>query len=172
MALVPFIATIQAVAFTFPPQGWAQCNGQLISIAQNTALFSLLGTNYGGNGQTTFGLPDLRRKNAIDSGQGPGLSFYSLGQFGGVENTSVTIPTMPSHNHNVTVGVNTALGEESNPTNSIIASKENAFSTTVNNSLGGVIEVPVGQGLPFAIRNPYLALNFCIALQGVYPSRN
>lgn len=172
MALDPFIATIQAVAFNFPPRFWAQCNGQLLSIAQNTALFSLLGTTYGGNGTTTFGLPDLRGRNAIHSGQGPGLSFYSLGELGGVENTSITTATMPAHNHSVTVGVNTALGEESNPTNSIIASKANAFSTTTNNSLGGVSETPIGQGIPFGIRNPYLGLNFCIALQGVYPSRN
>src|ERR1041384_6582900 len=97
----PFLGMIIIVPYNFAPRGWAFCNGQILPIAQNTALFSLLGTTYGGNGQTTFALPDLRGRVPNSSGQGPGLSSYDLGQVGGVENETMTINQMPAHNHMV-----------------------------------------------------------------------
>lgn len=95
----PFLGQIQAFGFNFAPRGWAGCNGQLLSIAQNTALFSLLGTTYGGNGQTTFALPDLRGRYMVNQGQGPGLSLYTIGQVGGTETTTLTSTQMPIHTH-------------------------------------------------------------------------
>jgi microcystin-dependent protein len=169
----PFIGQIQAFGFTFAPQGWQQCNGQLISIAQNTALFALLGTTYGGNGQTTFALPDLRGRSMVHPGNGPGLSTISWGQVSGIENTTLLPSNLPPHNHSVSVSVNTATGEDALPTNKI-ASGTNRFSEDVASGafLGGLTELVVGGSQPFAIRNPYLALNVCIAMQGIFPSRN
>src|SRR3954468_23228168 len=97
----PFLGEIRMFGGNFAPRGWAFCNGQILSIAQNTALFSLLGTTYGGNGQTTFGLPDLRGRVAVSAGQGPGLSNYSLGELAGSESVTLTSANMPAHNHSV-----------------------------------------------------------------------
>jgi microcystin-dependent protein len=97
----PFLGEIRMFGFNFPPRGWALCNGQILSIAQNTALFALLGTMYGGNGQTTFALPDLRSRVPLHMGQGPGLSSYTLGQAAGSESVTLTTPQLPSHNHPV-----------------------------------------------------------------------
>lgn len=169
----PFIGQIQGFGFTFAPVGWQQCNGQLISIAQNTALFSLLGTTYGGNGQTTFALPDLRGRSMVHPGNGPGLSTISWGEVSGIENTTLLASNLPAHNHSVTVSVNTATGEDAVPTNKV-ASGTNRFSEDIvaGAFLGGLTEQTVGGNQPLAIRNPYLALNVCIAMQGIYPSRN
>jgi len=169
----PFIGQIQGFGFTFAPVGWQQCNGQLISIAQNTALFSLLGTTYGGNGQTTFALPDLRGRSMVHPGSGPGLSTISWGEVSGIENTTLSALNLPAHNHSVTVSVNTATGEDAVPTNKV-ASGTNRFSEDITSGsfLGGLTEQVVGGSQPLAIRNPYLALNVCIAMQGIYPSRN
>lgn len=186
-----FLGTIQAFGFNFAPQGWANCNGQILNISQNTALYSLLGVNYGGNGQTTFGLPDLRGRAALNMGQGPGLSMYNIGQVAGTENTTLNITNMPMHNHpaTVTVGVQVA-GTASNPANA--PSATNAYlgaggsgvasaaiwSDALNSpvAMGGTsgsVQVGIaGNGLPFSLLNPYLVLNFCIALQGIFPSRN
>lgn len=169
----PFLGQIQAFGFNFPPQGWAFCDGQLLSIAQNSALFALLGTTYGGNGQTTFALPDLRGRSMVHAGQGPGLSPIQQGQSAGTENATILIANMPAHTHNVTVSVNTATGEDSVPTNKI-ASSTNAFSedVTANAVLGGVNQQPAGGNQPLAIRNPYVGIYHSIALQGIFPSRN
>jgi microcystin-dependent protein len=169
----PFLGQIQAFGFNFPPQGWAFCDGQLLSIAQNSALFALLGTTYGGNGQTTFALPDLRGRSMVHAGQGPGLSPIVQGQVGGVENATILVTNMPAHNHSVSVSVNTATGEDAVPTNKI-ASSTNAFSEDVTPSafLGGVNQQTVGGGQPLAIRNPYLGVYHSIAMQGIFPSRN
>ncbi len=169
----PFLGQIQAFGFSFPPQGWAFCDGQIISIAQNTALFALLGTTYGGNGQTTFALPDLRGRSMVHVGQGPGLSPIVQGQTGGAENATLLLQNMPAHNHAVSIAVNTATGEDSLPTNKI-ASSTNAFSEDVasNAFLGGVNQQTVGGGQPFPIRNPYVGIYHSIALQGIFPSRN
>lgn len=169
----PYIGQIQGFGFNFAPVGWQQCNGQMISIAQNTALFSLLGTTYGGNGQTTFALPDLRGRFMVHPGTGPGLSTISWGEVAGVENVSILTSNLPAHSHNVSISVNTATGEDSIPTNKI-ASGTNRFSEDVSpgSVLGGVNQQPVGGNQPLAIRNPYLGMNICIAMQGIYPSRN
>lgn len=169
----PFLGQIQAFGFNFPPQGWAFCDGQLLSIAQNSALFALLGTTYGGNGQTTFALPDLRGRSMVHAGQGPGLSPIAQGQVGGVENATILVTNMPAHNHSVSVSVNTATGEDAVPTNKI-ASSTNAFSEDVTPSafLGGVNQQTVGGGQPLAIRNPYVGIYHSIAMQGIFPSRN
>lgn len=169
----PYIGQIQGFGFNFAPVGWQQCNGQMMSIAQNTALFSLLGTTYGGNGQTTFALPDLRGRAMVHPGSGPGLTPISWGEVSGVESVTVLNTNLPPHNHSVSVAVNTASGEDALPTNKI-ASGTNRFSEDVTSGavLGGVSEQIVGGSQPLAIRNPYLALNVCIAMQGIYPSRN
>jgi microcystin-dependent protein len=169
----PFIGQIQGFGFNFAPVGWAQCSGQLISIAQNTALFSLLGTTYGGDGQVTFALPDLRGRTMVHPGNGPGLSTISWGEASGFENTTILTSNLPAHNHSVSISVNTATGEDSIPTNKL-ASGTNRFSEDVSpgSLLGGLNQQIVGGNQPIAIRNPYLALNVCIAMEGIYPSRN
>lgn len=168
----PYIGQIQAFGFNFAPVGWAQCNGQLLPIAQYDALFSLLGTTYGGDGQVTFALPDLRGRSIVHPGSGPGLSSVLLGQNGGQETLTLTINQLPSHNHAVSVAVNTGNGEESASTK-YIASHASAFSEDATGGavLNGVNQITVGGNQPVSIRNPYLGLNFCIALEGIYPSR-
>ena len=168
----PFIGQIQAFGFNFPPRGWAFCNGQLLSISQNTALFSLLGTTYGGNGQTTFALPDLRGRSLVGYGNGPGLSSIQQGEMWGQEMVTLLPNNLPAHNHPVTVAVNTANGEESAST-SYLASHASAFSEapTAGAVLKGVTSGPAGGGQPFSNRNPYLGIYVSIALQGIYPSR-
>jgi microcystin-dependent protein len=169
----PFLGQIQAFGFNFAPRGWAKCDGQLLSISSNTALFSLLGTMYGGDGRTTFGLPDLRGRSMLHSGNGPGLTNITQGQKSGAENHTLTDAQIPTHAHAVKVAVNTAPGDESSPT-STIASSANGFSedATANSFLGGVSSSNVGGGQAFNMRNPYLGINVCIALQGIFPSRN
>lgn len=186
-----FTGTIQAFGFNYPPYGWANCSGQLMSLAQYQALFSLLGTNYGGNGQTTFALPDLRGRSAVNMGQGPGLSMYEIGQVSGAENVSLTLANMPAHNHpaTATVGVQVA-GTTSNPVNTpsdtnkylgasgggqgnaVIWSDALNAPVTMGGTSGSVTVGMAGSSLPLSLLNPYLALNFCIALQGLFPSRN
>lgn len=169
-----FVGQIQAFGFNFAPRGWASCNGQLISISQNTALFSLLGTMYGGDGTTTLALPDLRGRSIVGIGQGPGLSDIRQGERAGVESVTLLVSNLPAHNHSVTIGVSTATGEESNPQNKVLASHPDAYNTvaTPNASLNSGSTSSVGSSSPFGIRNPYLGINICIAMQGIYPSRN
>jgi microcystin-dependent protein len=169
----PIIGQIQAFGFGFSIQGWAFCDGSLLSIAEYSPLFALIGTTYGGDGQTTFALPDLRGRSAIHSGQGAGLSNFSVGQNGGSENTTLTTNNLPPHNHGVSVSVNTANGEEAAPTGKFAASA-NSFSedVTAGSILGGVSEQSVGSNQPFPIRKPYLGINYSIALEGIFPSRN
>jgi microcystin-dependent protein len=158
------------VPYNFAPQGWAFCNGQIMSIAQNSALFSLLGTTYGGNGQTTFALPDLRGRVAISSGQGPGLQNYSLGEVAGSESVTLLSTQMPAHTH--LVGASTGSAQAT-PDNAFPGSDTStqiydlAASTTMNPQM---IQ-PAGGSQPHENRQPYLVLNYIIALQGVYPSR-
>ena len=169
----PFLGQIQAFGFNFAPRGWAKCEGQLLAIAQYNALFSLLGTMYGGDGRTTFGLPDLRSRSIVGIGTGPGLDNIRQGEKGGAVTHTITDAQIPSHAHGVKVAVNTAPGDEASPT-STIASSANGFSedATANSFLGGVSSNSVGGGQSFNMRNPYLGINVCIALQGVFPSRN
>ena len=168
----PFIGQIQAFGFGFAPIGWAHCHGQLLSISENDALFSLLGTTYGGDGMTTFGLPDLRGRSIVHPGSGPGLIPVQLGQSGGFESVTLTTNQLPSHNHNVSIAVNTGSGEESSST-SFLSSHAGAFNETPTSgtALAGVNQTNTGGNQPANIRNPYLGINFCIALFGIYPSR-
>lgn len=170
----PFLGQINIFPYTFAPRGWAFCQGQLLSIAQNTALFSLLGTTFGGNGQTTFALPDMRSRLAIGPGQGPGLSSYDLGEQAGSESVTMTIETMAAHMHPVTFNVNNSEGGTTNPENAYLGKADPGPYAAAQNANGGAQPAtgPTGGQQPFTIIEPYLALNFCIATEGVYPSRN
>lgn len=183
MSTEPFIGEIKIFGFNFSPVGYAFCQGQIASIAQNTALFSLLGTAYGGNGQTTFALPDLRGRMPIGQGQGPGLPFYTMGEIAGTTNVTLLSNNMPIHNHaatgiNVRIPVTTA-NEDSAATNNYIGNGVNDTfgpNASPSDSLGAPVvsgsTAPAGGSQPFSIMNPYLVINYCIALQGVFPSRN
>jgi microcystin-dependent protein len=169
----PFIGLIAAVGFNFAPRGWAFCAGQILPIAQNQALFSLLGTTYGGNGQTTFALPDLRGRAALSSGQGIALQNYTLGEVGGSETVALTQQEMPPHSH--MVGASSSVATIGAVNGNFLA------DTSVNAYREGNPGAPVpmanmignsGQSLPHSNQQPYLVLNFIIALQGIFPSRN
>jgi microcystin-dependent protein len=167
----PFIGELRLLPYNFAPRGWAFCSGQLLSISQNTALFSLLGTTYGGNGQTTFGLPDLRGRVPLSSGQGPGLSTYTLGEAAGTESVTLTAQQMPGHNH----GVNASSGDatDSQPGGHFPAAVgTGAYAKTSDGLMNQAMTAPVGRSQPHENRQPYLTLNWCIALEGIYPSRN
>jgi microcystin-dependent protein len=169
----PFLGQIQQFGFDFAPRGWQTCEGQTLPINQYAALYSLLGTTYGGDGVTSFALPDLRGRTIVNFGQGPGLANYTIGQKGGQENVTISMASMPTHVHNVAIGVNTANGEEATPT-AVKAAKANSFSenVTAGVSLGGVSVKTVGASNPVPVRDPYLVVTHCIALQGIFPSRN
>jgi microcystin-dependent protein len=171
--MTPFLGQIQAFGFNFNPRGWLRCEGQLLAISQYNALFSLLGTMYGGDGRTTFGLPDLRGRSIVGIGQGAGLSNIPQGAQGGTETVTLQTNNMPSHNHNVSVSVNTGNGEESSST-SYLSSHAGAFNEAPTSGavLAGVVSGSAGGGQAFSNRDPYLGINFCIAIEGIYPSRN
>ena len=164
----PFLGMIATYGFNFAPRGWAMCNGQILSIAQNTALFSLLGTTYGGNGQTTFALPDLRSRVPVHMGQGPGLSSYALGQTGGEETVTLTASQMPSHSHGAQAS---STFTSKNPTGRY-PSGGGAYGDTADTSLNAAEIASSGGNQPHDNLQPYLTLNTCIALQGIFPSRN
>jgi microcystin-dependent protein len=171
----PFLGEIRMVAFNFAPSGWALCNGQFLSISSNTALFALLGTFYGGNGTTTFALPNLQSRVAVHQGQGPGLSPYVIGQTGGVENVTLLASQMPVHSHSVnavSTGGNAASPAGALPavesTGTSLDYSSAAANTTMNTTMIG----NAGSGTPFQNIQPYLCVNFVIALQGIFPSRN
>ena len=176
----PFIAEIVMFAGNFAPRGWAFCQGQILSIAQNTALFSLLGTTYGGNGQTTFALPDLRGRTPIGVGQGPGLPNVSLGEVSGSPTHTLLITEMPAHNHLIRANANNA--NDSLPANAYLAAaviptdsnkSVSAYnSATDNTTMNPGTVAPTGGSQPFSIMQPYLGINYIIALQGIFPSRN
>ena len=169
----PFLGEIRLFPYNFAPRGWAFCAGQILPIAQNTALFSLLGTTYGGNGVTTFALPDLRGRVAISSGQGPGLSDYLLGQIGGVESITLNSTQLPAHAHPFAPPCNTDDPSAGSPKNNFPASVGNPiYATTSNAAMGAGTTGLSGSGQPFPILQPYLTLNYCIALNGIFPSRN
>lgn len=172
----PFIAQIMMFGGNFAPRGWALCNGQILSIAQNTALFSLLGTTYGGNGQTTFALPDLRSRVPVHPGQGPGLSSYSLGQAGGSESVTLLQSNLPAAPP-LQVNAN-AESTSSKAAGNFPAALSTGFGyapTTDGTKLNvGVVTggLAGGNSIPVSILQPYLAVNFIIALEGIFPSRN
>jgi microcystin-dependent protein len=169
----PFIGDIYIFAGDYAPRGWAFCDGQLLSIAQNQALFSILGTTYGGNGQTNFALPDLRGRAPMHFGQGPGLSNRTLGERGGSEGVALAQTEMPQHNH-IASGTD-ATGTHTGPANAVWATS--ARSDAQYSARGTVSMSPnalgaAGGGQPHNNMQPFLALRFIIALEGVYPSRN
>ena len=177
----PYLGQLMLVGFNFAPRNWAQCNGQILSIAQNTALFSLLGTTYGGNGQTTFALPDLRGRTPIGAGSSADASwqpFMSWGQVGGVENVTLISSQVPPHTHQVRAS--TSAGNSRLPSARMFAQSTNAGGTAVplyapgtpNAQLHPATVPQSGQSQPHNNMQPYLAMNFCIALQGIFPSRN
>jgi microcystin-dependent protein len=194
----PYLAMIMLFGGNFAIRGWAMCWGQIMSIAQNTAVFSLLGTTYGGDGQTTFALPDLRGRAPIGWGQGPGLSNYSLGQVTGTENTTLLINNMPAHNHvgtlsggTVTNSASTAAGTTNIPGPTLVPAMlptigsgpgatpikgykaQDNTTTLAPGTVSGTVTIGIAGGnQPFSILNPSLALTYLIALEGIFPSRN
>ena len=185
----PFLGEIRMFGFNFAPAGWAMCNGQLLPINQNQALFSLLGTFYGGNGTSTFALPDLRSRVAVHMGMGPGLTGYVIGEVTGEENHRLVQSEMPAHTHKVNCdGSSTAHGASSpnvfgvsaggtpvnhlpgrvaSPGNEVYSSAAPAGSTMNPNMIA-----VAGSSLPHNNLQPLLVVNFCIALEGIFPARN
>ena len=163
MSADPFLGEIVMFAGNFAPRGWAFCDGQLLAISNNQALFSILGTTYGGDGRTSFALPDLRGRVSMHPGNGPGLSSYGLGQKGGAEQITLTQLQMPSHNHGVNVA-STNTATESDEANAV-----SVFNSYEPKSAGFG---ETGGNQPIDIRQPYQNINYIIALQGVFPSRN
>jgi microcystin-dependent protein len=174
----PFVAEIRIFGFNFAPTGWATCDGQILPISQNTALFSLLGTTYGGNGQSTFALPNLQGSAPLHVGgsqPGPGLSFYNLGQQSGSDFITLLNTEMPAHNHFVVAAPDQADNNNPDPTKCLANSqKEFGYQSTTNTNLVNMAFqaiTPAGGSLPHNNLMPYLTLTFCIALQGVFPPR-
>lgn len=197
----PYLGQIAWVPYFFAPQGWHTCDGSIMSIAQNTALFALLGTTYGGNGQTTFALPDLRGRVPISVGQGPGLSNYDLGQMGGVENTTLLTSQMPAHTHPVSAHSHpigplqlnlmaaSGKGDSLSPVGNVLATSlageiytsaaataaMGAAGATFGSNTGDSTPAPsgtTGGGQPFSTLQPYNTLRCIIALYGVFPPQN
>jgi len=170
----PFVGEIDLFGFTFAPSGYAQCNGQLLSIAQNTALFSLIGTSYGGDGISTFALPNLQSRVAVGVGQGPGLTNYVIGEVTGEASHTLTSQEMPSHTH--TVNCDSGNGSSAEPGGKVWAAISNRSSAYGEpNNLAAMNPGCIGSSggsQAHENRQPFLVLNFCIALQGVFPSRN
>lgn len=169
-----YLGEIRYVAFNYAPQGWALCNGQTMSIQQNAALFSLLGTTYGGNGTTNFNLPDMRGRVPVGFGQGQQGTIYNLGETGGAESVTLTTSQMPSHSHNV-IGV-TDEGDTNLPTNALPANtktldKEYSASGTKVTTMKTTMIAPAGGNLPHENRPPFTTLTCIIATQGIYPPR-
>jgi microcystin-dependent protein len=168
-----FLAEIRIFPFNFAPRGWLQCNGQILSISQNTALFSLLGTTYGGDGRTNFALPNFQGNVPVHQGNGAGLSPYILGQTGGSATVTLLANQIPSHNHSFS-GDPTAKKELSNVANAAPAGAGSpAYSTAApNTTMSPAMLNPGGAAVPHDNMQPYLALNFCIATTGIFPARN
>src|SRR4051812_11552033 len=175
-----FVAEIRIFPFNFPPTGWAFCDGQLMPISQNTALFSLLGTTYGGDGKSTFALPDMQGSAPMQPGQGQGLSLRDLGEMSGVDSITLLTSEIPLHSHSLsgsdsdaTTGVPTgqlmAKGAWDNGTSGGIVGSYSALAS--NTSMHPSAIAPAGGGLPHNNMQPYLVLNFCVALQGIFPQR-
>jgi len=172
----PFIAEIIMFGGNFAPRGWAFCDGQLLPISSNSALFSLLGTTYGGDGRTTFGLPDLRGRFPVHPGTGPGLPTFRLGERGGTDNVSIGIGELTPHTHSLAGrSASTGDGQTGDPAGAIpAASDEDIYTTDTPDTLmaSGGVTTSTGGGAARNIRNPYLGVNFIIALVGTFPSRN
>jgi microcystin-dependent protein len=168
----PFVAEIRIFPFNFAPKGWAFCDGQLLPISQNTALFSLLGTTYGGDGKSTFRLPDLQGSVPMHPGQGPGLSLHDLGEVGGSQFVTLLESEMPAHTHGLRASLDDADLRVPTPSRSLAKTSSSVYASgTPNTNLAFQALSPAGGGLPHNNMQPYLTLNFNIALQGVFPAR-
>jgi microcystin-dependent protein len=170
----PFVAEIRIFPFNFAPRGWAFCDGQLLPLAQNTALFSLLGTTYGGNGKSNFALPDMQGNAPMHPGQGPGLSLHDLGEQSGTETVTLLESEMPAHPHALRAATDPANAQIPSPALSLSrASGGNAYSVTTTGlmPMSPNALAPAGGSQPHNNMMPYLTLSFCIALQGVFPPR-
>jgi microcystin-dependent protein len=173
-----FVGEIRIFGFNFAPTGWALCNGQLIPISQNTALFSILGTTYGGNGTSNFALPNLQGSAPLQAGQGPGLSLRDLGEFGGEPTVTLLASEIPAHNH--TARCFNGAGNLTSPAGNVAAmasvgrQSENRYSASAGTapSMNPQAVAPAGGGQPHNNMPPYLVMNFCIALQGIFPPRS
>src|SRR5688572_4415158 len=173
----PFVAEIRIFGFNFAPTGWAQCNGQILPISQNTALFSLLGTFYGGNGQSTFGLPNLQGRVALHPGQGPGLSNRFLGESNGSDTVTLLTSEIPLHTHSAIAKV---TGTKADPDGLLWANAgtqlplPNFYAQNLNPvaPMNPLALTPAGNSQPHNNLMPYLVLNYCIAMQGIFPPRN
>jgi len=169
----PFVAEIRIFPFNFAPKGWAWCDGQLLPLSQNTALFSLLGTTYGGNGKSNFALPDLQGRAPMQPGQGPGLSLHDLGESGGEDTVTLLESEMPAHSH-VTAASEFDADLKAPASTRILAHSQGGFAygtTAPSIAMAGQVLAPAGGDAPHNNLQPYLTCYFCIALQGVYPPR-
>ncbi len=174
----PYLAEIRIFPFNFAPKGWAFCDGQILSLSQNTALFSLLGTTYGGDGKSNFALPNLQGNAPMHPGQGPGLSLHDLGETGGSDSVSLLQSEIPFHSHTINCIDGPRVGGQSGqPGNATLVKTSgtpaNAYTSnaTQNQTMAGNMVAPAGGDQPHNNLMPYLTLNFCIALQGVFPPR-
>jgi microcystin-dependent protein len=178
-----FIGTIQTFAFPFNPNGWQQCNGQTLAISQFSALFALIGTTYGGNGTTTFQLPNLQGRFPLCQGNGSGLTPRVIGEASGTESQTLLMSNMPQHSH--VLNATTAAATASSPLNTLLLANANGTDnqlnavtvqiygpTPTNTTLNAASIGPAGSSLPFPMMPPYLVINFCIAMVGIFPSRN
>lgn len=182
MFIDPYLATVTIFAGNFAPRSWMFCNGQLLAISNYSALFALIGTTYGGDGQTTFALPDLRGRRANHQGQGPGLSYYSIGQAAGSESSTLLTVNLPAHNHVVTAltgspQASTDITGTSTPGNTVVPAagqmiygKDEGYK--MGPYTGNTNTIPSGSNQPISLIGPYLAMNYIIAVEGIFPSRN
>ncbi len=174
----PILGEVRLFGFNFCPRGWGDAAGQLLAINSNTALFSLYGTIYGGDGRTTFGLPDLRGRVPLNAGSGPGLAPVTIGQRGGIEDKTLLEQEMPPHNHQV--NATNAVGDQRGPSDDFLADPPNVAGAQIQPYHDGPANVQMnpgmianaGGGQSFSIRNPYVGMNWCVALVGIYPSRS
>ncbi|MBE7325815.1 phage tail protein [Nocardioides sp. Y6] len=167
--LDPFVGEVALFGFDYAPQGWASCDGQLLPIRQNPALYSILGTNFGGDGRITFGLPNLNGRAALGAGSGPGLSSYQVGEFGGQDSVALTQSEMPVHTHATMASSGAATTGA--PVNAVPAAGNVTLRTGGEATLTEVLEM-AGGGQPHSNMQPSLVMRYCIALAGIYPPRS